>query len=183
MTMTSKHNGHVFTVPGLYNSGPDHWQTHWEKGFGFTRIEQNDWETPNCSNWIQTIDSAITKCPLQDVIVIGHSLACCTIVRWAEKYQRTIKAALLVGPSDVEATSYPPGTTGFSPMPKFKLPFPSIVVASSNDEYVTMERAKEFAKNWGSELIDAGDLGHINSSSNLGNWPFGYSILKRLMKD
>ena len=173
----------VFTVPGLYNSGPQHWQTHWEKEYGFTRIEQKEWETPVCDDWLQTIDKAVTKYLLDSVILIGHSLACCTIVRWAEKYKRVIKGALLVGPSDVEAPSYPPGTKGFSPMPTFKLPFPSIVIASSNDEYVTMERAKEFAANWGSELINAGDLGHINSSSDLGNWPFGYSILKKLMND
>ena len=181
--MISKYKVHIFTVPGLYNSGPEHWQTHWEQEFGFTRIEQKDWETPVCNDWTQTIDSVVNRYPLDKVILIGHSLACCTIVRWAEKYQRIIKGALLVGPSDVEAPSYPPGTTGFSPMPLFRLPFPSIVIASSNDEYVTMERAKEFAKNWGSELINAGDLGHINSSSNLGNWPFGYSILKRLMQE
>ena len=173
----------VFTVPGLYNSGPDHWQTHWEKEHGFTRIEQKEWETPVCDDWLQTIDEIIIKHPLSEVILIGHSLACCTIVRWAEKYQRIIKAALLVAPSDVEAPSYPPGTKGFSPMPKYKLPFPSIVIASTDDEYVTMERAKELASNWGSELINVGELGHINSSSNLGNWPFGYSVLKRLMQE
>jgi predicted alpha/beta hydrolase family esterase len=173
----------IFTVPGLYNSGPDHWQTHWEKEYGFTRIEQKEWETPVCDDWLQTIDATVTQHPLEEVILIGHSLACCTIVRWAEKHKRIIKGALLVAPSDVEAPSYPHGTKGFSPMPKYKLPFPSIVIASTNDEYVTMERAKEFAGNWGSELINAGDLGHINSSSNLGNWSFGYSIFKRLMKE
>ncbi len=173
----------IFTVPGLYNSGPQHWQTHWEREHGFTRIEQKDWETPVCDDWLQTIDAVVTQHPLEKIILVGHSLACCTIVRWAEKYKRTIKGALLVGPSDVEAPSYPSGTTGFSPMCSYKLPFPSIVVASSNDEYVAMERAKEFAINWGSELINAGELGHINSVSSLGNWPFGYSILKQLMRE
>ena len=109
--------GVYFTVPGLYNSGPQHWQTHWEKEYGFTRIEQKEWETPVCNDWLQTIDDTVTQYPLEEVILIGHSLACCTIVRWAEKYKRIIKGALLVGPSDVEAPSYPPGTTGFSPMP------------------------------------------------------------------
>ena len=120
----------------------------------------------------------MTKHPLKEAVLIGHSLACCTIVRWAEKYKRIIKGALLVAPSDVEAPSYPAGTTGFSPMPTYKLPFPSIVIASSNDEYVTMERAKEFSANWGSEFVNAGDLGHINSASDLGNWSYGYSILR-----
>jgi uncharacterized protein len=66
-------------------------------------------------------------------------------------------------------------------MPLFTLPFPSVVVASSNDEYVTMERATFFAANWGSELVAGGALGHINSSSNIGNWPQGYSILQKLI--
>jgi len=174
--------GKIFTIPGLYNSGPQHWQTHWEKEFGFTRIEQKDWETPVCKDWLQTIDTVVTQYPLNEVILIGHSLACCTIVRWAQQYDRIIKGALLVGPSDVDASSYPPGTTGFAPMPLYKLSFPSIVIASSNDEYVSIKRAKEFADNWGSELVNAGDLGHINSSSDLGNWPFGISQLQKLVQ-
>ena len=172
----------VFTIPGLYNSGPQHWQTYWENEYGFIRIEQKDWETPVCDDWLQAIDEAVKQHPLNEVVLIVHSLACCTIVRWAEKYRRIIKGALLVAPSDVDAPSYPAGTTGFSPMPKFRLPFSSVVIASTNDEYVTFERAKEFAANWGSEFINAGDLGHINSISNLGKWPFGFSILRMLLE-
>ena len=175
-------NGIIFTVPGLYNSGSQHWQTYWEKAFGFTRIQQTDWETPVCSDWLQTIDTAVIQHPLNEVILVGHSLACCTIVHWANQYHRSIKGALLVAPSDVDAPSYPPGTRGFAPMPLYKLPFPSIVIASSNDEYVTMERARQFANTWGSECIDAGDLGHINSSSDLGDWPFGISQLQKLVQ-
>ena len=171
----------VFTVPGLFNSGPQHWQTHWEKEYGFIRIEQKDWETPVCDDWLLAIDKVVTQLPLSEVVLVGHSLACCTIVRWAEKYRRVIQGTLLVAPSDVEAPSYPPGTTGFSPMPDYRLSFPSIVIASTNDKFVTMERAKEFSNSWGSEFVNAGELGHINSASDLGNWPFGYSILKKLL--
>ena len=175
-------NGSVFTIPGLYNSGPRHWQTHWENKYGFKRIQQIEWETPACNDWLQTIDTTVTRYPLEKIILIGHSLACCTIVRRAEQYTRIIKGALLVAPSDVEAPTYPPGTRGFSPMPLFRLPFPSIVAASSNDEFVTMERAEHFAFNWGSELVNAGELGHINSSSDPGNWPFGILQLQKLIK-
>jgi predicted alpha/beta hydrolase family esterase len=152
------------------------------KKFGFTRIEQKDWETPVCNAWLETIDSVVTQYPLNEVILVGHSLACCTIVRWAQQYNRLIKGALLVGPSDVDAPSYPPGTTGFAPVPLYKLSFPSIVVASSKDEYVSLERAQYFAEIWGSELVNAGDLGHINSSSGLGDWPFGISQLQKLVQ-
>jgi uncharacterized protein len=172
----------IFTIPGLYNSGPQHWQTHWENQYGFTRISQKQWETPVCDDWLSTIDDFLAPYPLAEAILVGHSLGCCTIVKWAEKYGRKIKGALLVGPSDVEAPFYPPGTRGFSPMPDFKLPFRSIVITSSDDEYVTLERAKEFAANWGSELVIAGDAGHINSASNLGDWPFGYAYLQKLIQ-
>lgn len=172
----------VFILPGLYNSGPDHWQTHWEQEYGFTRILQQDWETPVCDEWTATIDKAVSAEQMNDIVLVGHSLACCTIVRWAEKYGRNIHGALLVGPSDVEAPSYPTGTLGFAPMPLYRLPFPSIVIASNNDEYVTLERATYFSNAWGSELVTLDKLGHINSASKLRNWPQGFSHLQRLIK-
>ncbi|MDQ2766073.1 MAG: alpha/beta hydrolase, partial [Gemmatimonadota bacterium] len=87
---------------------------------------------------------------------------------------------LLVGPSDTEAASYPNGPTGWSPMPMARLPFPSIVVASTDDEYVTIERAQSFADAWGSLLVNIGAAGHINSASNLGEWPLGRELLAEL---
>jgi len=175
------HSHQIFILPGLNNSGAEHWQTYWEQQYGFTRIQQKDWDTPVCKDWITTIDQAISNHPSEEVVLVGHSLACCTIAHWARQYNRTIKAALLVGPSDVEAPSYPPGTSGFAPMPLQRLPFKSTVVASSNDQYVTMERALYFARCWGSELIDVGALGHINSASNIGHWAEGYKILQSLL--
>jgi len=87
---------------------------------------------------------------------------------------------LLVAPSDVDAPSYPPGTSGFDPMPLFRLPFPSVTVASSDDFYVSLPRAIYFAGQWGSRLVNMGALGHINSASNLGDWPEGYELLRSL---
>src|ERR1700733_5213508 len=98
-------------LPGLNNSGTEQWQTHWEKDYGFVRIQQKDWDTPVCKDWINTIDAVIAKYPQKEIILIGHSLACCAVVKWAKQYNRIIKGALLVAPSDTEAPSYPPGTS------------------------------------------------------------------------
>src|SRR6185312_5113802 len=171
---------YCFALPGLNNSGPDHWQTRWEERFGYTRIHQHDWDTPDAADWLQTIDAVLAPFPPEHIILIGHSLACCTIVRWTEYYRRTIKGAFLVAPSDTEAPSYPPGTTGFTPMPGYTLPFPSIVVTSNDDYYVSPERAACFAENWGSRLVDIGAAGHINSNSGLGDWPQGHQLLQSL---
>ena len=92
-----------------------------------------------------------------------------------------VRGALLVAPSDVEAPSYPPGSVGFIPVPLVRFPFASIVVASSDDRYVTVERAAQFARAWGSELADVGVRGHINSDSGLGEWAEGQALLDGLI--
>jgi hypothetical protein len=87
---------------------------------------------------------------------------------------------LLVAPSDTEADSYPPGTTGFTPMSTQRLPFPTIMVASTNDPYVTPERAKAFGQAWGSEVVWIENAGHINGQSGYGPWPEGVELLFKL---
>lgn len=175
-----KFNSTILIHPGLGNSGPLHWQSLWEKEYNFTRIQQQDWDAPVCADWIETINEYVQKHDLKDVILVGHSLACSTIAYWAQKYNVKIKGALLVAPSDTEADTYPPGTSGFKPVPLIKLPFPSIVVASTDDYYVTLDRATKFATAWGSELINIGDAGHINVASGFGRWDAGLEIMRRL---
>jgi uncharacterized protein len=65
-------------------------------------------------------------------------------------------------------------------MPLLRLPFRSVVVASSNDPFVIVVRARAFATAWGSEFVMIGEAGHINSVSSLGDWPEGFSILRSL---
>ena len=173
----------VLIHPGLFDSGPRHWQSHWEARFPHvTRVRQDDWETPRATDWIARLDEHVRRAG-DDVVLVGHSLACSLIVRWAEQHRRPVRGALLVAPSDTEAPSYPSGTTGFTPMPTYRLPFPSIAVASDDDEYVTAPRARQFAEAWGSELALMPGLGHINSDSDLGMWPEGLALLARLSDD
>ena len=172
--------GTVLILPGLYNSGPEHWQSHWERAHpDFRRVEQDDWETPRCADWIARLEDAVREAG-PDAVLVAHSLACTLVAHWAETTGQRVHGALLVAPSDVEAPSYPEGTEGFKPMRRTRLPFPSIVVASTDDPYVTLERAEDFARAWGSELVNIGPAGHVNSASGLGNWPIGFALLERL---
>jgi predicted alpha/beta hydrolase family esterase len=170
----------VLILPGLGNSGDGHWQTLWEKQFGFIRVNQADWEKPVCADWVKSIESAVSACDSRSVILVGHSLACSTIGYWSQATQKRIRGALLVAPSDTEAPSYPPGTKGFDPMPMTELPFPSITVASTNDFYVTADRARTFASAWGSELFFIGAAGHINVSAGFGEWRDGLNYVLKL---
>jgi predicted alpha/beta hydrolase family esterase len=114
-------------------------------------------------------------------VLVAHSLGCCTVAHWAASTKRHARGALLVAPSDVEAASYPRGTVGFAPMPRQRLPFPAIVVASSDDEYVSLERAAAFAQAWGARLVEIGKAGHVNSASGLGAWLDGQRLLEELL--
>lgn len=168
-------------VPGLGNSGPEHWQTYFEStGSHFHRVEQQEWDSPACEEWIMAIDKKVAEFAPSSVVLIGHSLGCSAIAHWAKKYKTAIKGALLVAPSDLEAPQYTFPATGFSPIPLEKLNFKSILVASADDVWVSLERARFFAENWGSEFINLGNAGHINAASGHTTWKEGLEILEKL---
>ncbi|MBT1699696.1 alpha/beta hydrolase [Fulvivirgaceae bacterium PWU4] len=65
-------------------------------------------------------------------------------------------------------------------MPLERIPFKTITVTSTDDFYVTPERARFFANAWKSELITLENAGHINALSSLGEWSFGLELLQKL---
>ena len=168
----------VITLAGLWNSSPEHWQSHWERMHGWLRAPHRDWNNPDRTEWVAEIDAAIA---VSDAVplVAAHSLGCVALAHWARSGSPLkIAGAFLVAPSDVDGPNYPPHTTtGFAPMPMEKLPFPSILVASSDDEYATLERSRAFAQAWGSQFIEIGAAGHINGASGHGAWPEGERML------
>jgi predicted alpha/beta hydrolase family esterase len=169
----------VLTIPGLWNSGTEHWQSYWERAYGYRRVLQREWETPDRAEWVATLEAAVAATP-GPLVLAGHSLGCTLIAYFsaATRHAARIRGALLVGPSDVEAPSYPSGTTGFLPMPRAPLAFPAIVVASTDDPYVSLDRAEEFASAWHARFVSVGDKGHLNSDSRLGMWPEGHALIE-----
>ena len=171
-------------IPGWGNSGPRHWQTLWELANpAFRRVEQRDWEWPDRDEWLSTIDAAIRGAS-EPPILVAHSLGCIAIAHWcqahASRRAREVAGAMLVAPADVEGVFAPEPVRGFAPVPLVHLGFPSIVVASRTDDYVSFERARVFADAWGSTLSDAGDAGHINTDAGYGEWPAGELMLRGL---
>ena len=170
----------VLLIPGIGNSGPDHWQTLWETAdASMVRIKVKDWDHPICSLWVEAIDAkalSIGKPP----IIVAHSLGCLAFAHWAAKRRRNVRGALLVAIPDPRGPKFPPQAEGFSPFPLFKLPYQSIVVSSSDDPYASPDYVKSCADAWGSALVNIGCAGHVNSASNLGDWPDGLSLLNVL---
>ena len=174
---------HLLILPGLGNSGDKHWQTFWHKKFkNSTRVVHDNWDEPVREKWLAKLNEEIAKLN-QPTILVAHSLAVSLVLHWAEKYSsENIIGALLVAPADVDSPQHTPECIrNFSPIPIYKLPFPSIVVASENDPYASFERKKYFAENWGSDFVNIGQQGHINSDSDLKYWEEGQLILQQLM--
>jgi predicted alpha/beta hydrolase family esterase len=169
----------LWLIPGLYDSGPAHWQRRWQRERGARVIEQRDWETPRRADWVATIESTLAGAE-GSIVLAAHSLGCATVAHWAGQTHHggRVRGVLLVAPSDVEAPSYPQGTVGFEPMPLRPLPFPARVVASTDDPYVVFERARAFAAAWGAELTVVPAAGHLNAASGHGPWPEGYALVE-----
>ena len=146
----------------------------------FVRVQQRDWDKPDCTDWVRTLDKAIRQQKTPPVLV-AHSLTCLGVARWAVHPTRSVKGALLVAPPDPDSPNFPKQAIGFSPVPQVRLMFPSIVIASSNDPISNLDFAKRCALSWGSRFINIGDCGHINASSGLGSWPEGMAQLQSLI--
>ncbi|MCY1380434.1 Serine hydrolase [compost metagenome] len=82
---------------------------------------------------------------------------------------------------DPEGAAFPSEAIGFSPLPLRRFAFPSIVVASSNDPYGSIDHARRCADAWGSRLVEIGMAGHINAGSGLGDWAQGRQLLAEFL--
>jgi uncharacterized protein len=170
----------LLILPGYGNSGPQHWQSHWERLFPEAlRVQQRDWEQPSPGAWVAALEAAIAECT-EPPVLVAHSLGVLTVVHWAARHVRPVRGALLVAPPDLACPSVPEVCRTFSPVPRQRLPFRSILVASRDDPYASFETAEVMARDWGSRLEDVGLSGHINSDSGLGDWPRGQALLREL---
>jgi uncharacterized protein len=174
----------VLVLPGWQSSGPQHWQTLWEQRHGYHRVEQHEWVRPLRGDWVARLEETLLSRD-EPAVLVAHSLGCMLVATWAAHSQNThrVKAALLVAPSDPERPDLREQLPAWSPIPLQALPFPSVLVASRNDPYCELERARLFAHAWGAQFMDYGDSGHINAESGLASWPEGHVLLQDLMKD
>jgi predicted alpha/beta hydrolase family esterase len=173
----------VLVIPGLGGSGPDHWQTRWERCHPrHLRVEQRDWDRPDRAAWTARLVEAIAAAA-EPVVLVAHSLGCAVVAHAAPALPHgAVRAALLVAPADVDSPAHtPPETRVFAPLPRDPLPFAATVIASRDDPFMTLDRARAFAASWGAAFVDAGAAGHLNAASALGDWPAGRAHLDALL--
>lgn len=170
---------HLLIVPGLGGSGETHWQHLWHQKYPNSQmLQQNNWDAPVLDEWLDKLNDSIQN--LQEpTVLVGHSLGAILIAIWASKYVSVnIIGALLVAPADVDSPAHTPEIVWhFSPLPVTSLAFPTVLISSTNDPYISLERASSLANLWGSTFVSIGEKGHINGASNLGLWEEGQAHL------
>jgi len=164
----------VLTLPGLYGSGADHWQSRWEAAHPwFERVEQDDWYTPDLPRWAGKLEQALSASD-KPVLIAAHSFGCLATVHAATRGAKNIIGALLAAPAD-------PDKFGLAEMLSERaLAFPAIVLGSTTDPWMTHERAQYWAGQWGALYRCLGAVGHINAETGLGDWPEGLALLGSL---
>jgi len=171
----------VLLLPGWLDSDAAHWQSRWEQLHGHRRVDQDDWLWPRRGDWMARLDEVLLDMA-QPAVLVAHSLGCQLVAAWAahSSHCGRVRAALLVAPPDTERDDMPPNLFSWRPIVRARLPFPSLVVASTDDPYCALPRAQRLAADWGSSIIEIGARGHINGESGLGDWPEGSALLARL---
>ncbi len=174
----------VMVIPGLRNSGEAHWQT-WLQGQyrGAVRVQQDDWEQPDVEAWSRRIEQTIARASADtEWVAVAHSFGCLALTHHLAQQAGVeglgrIRSALLVAPAD-------PDKFGIGDqLPDEGLGIPSTLIASETDPWMPLDRAKLWARAWGSRLVNLGDAGHINVESGYGPWPLGRYWVDHLLRD
>ena len=178
----------VVIVPGLRDHVADHWQTHLAEAIpGARTVPPMGRTNLDCAARVDALEQVLEQIE-PPVVLVAHSGGVITVVHWAARYSRPIHGALLATPADLEQPlpeGYPAIESlragGWLPVPRGRLPFPSIVGASRNDPLCSMTRAARLATGWGSRFVDLGSVGHLNPASGYGVWSRAESLIAELV--
>lgn len=177
----------VVVVPGLRDHVADHWQTLLADRLPLTRtVEPLSHNKFSLDARVTALDEVLADVD-GPVVLVAHSAGVFITAAWAQRHTRPIRGALLATPPDLMVplpAGYPTPTVlrdnGWYPTPRRRLPFPSIVAASSNDPLAGAESVTTLAKHWHSRLVDIGPVGHLNPASGFGPWPLAERLVREL---
>jgi predicted alpha/beta hydrolase family esterase len=175
-------------VPGLRDHVAEHWQTLLQarlpKAASVPPLEH---DKLSCAARVAALDDAIARID-GPIVLVAHSAGVMITVHWAQQHDRPIQGALLATPADLEVpmpAGYPTLDVleehGWLPVPRKPLPFPSILGASRNDPLAAFDRAAGMAADWGSRLVDLGEVGHLNPAAGYGEWPQADTLIRELL--
>ncbi|WP_033047552.1 RBBP9/YdeN family alpha/beta hydrolase [Pseudomonas sp. GM33] len=177
----------VLIVPGLREHVAEHWQTLLQAKLSNVRsVPPLETDKLDCMARVRAIQHELEQID-GPVILVAHSAGVLMVAHWAAHYSRPIKGALLAAPPDLDAVwpaNYPSSeilrNQGWNPLPQGPLPFRSIVAGSTNDHLATLPAVTRMAEGWGAELLNLGDVGHLNPAAGFGHWPQAEALILEL---
>ncbi|KHJ70258.1 alpha/beta hydrolase [Rhodococcus sp. Chr-9] len=175
----------VIIVPGLRDHVADHWQTLLADRLDRVRtVPPLDHDRLSLDARIAALDAVVSDVD-GPIVLVAHSAGVLITAHWAHTSNRPVLGAT---PADVEKPlpeGYPTiddlDRGGWLPIPRRRLPFPSILAASSNDPLADRRRVAGLAEAWGSRFVDLGAVGHLNPASGFGDWPAADVLLRELL--
>ena len=181
----------VLIVPGLRDAVEQHWQTLLAadlaaRGRRVRTVPPMGRTDLDCAARVAAIEREAQAID-GPLILVAHSGGCAMVAHWARQTRRAVRGALLATPPDFERPM-PPGypsvdalrAGGWLPVPRERLPFASIIAASRDDPLARYDRVAAWAAGWGAELVDLGEVGHLNPASGYGAWPRAESFIDAL---
>lgn len=183
----------VLIVPGLRDHVEEHWQTRLAARLPRVRtVPAMGRDNLDVATRVAAIDRELMAIG-GPVIVVAHSGGVIMLAHWTawpNRTRRPVRGALLATPPDFERpmpAGYPTmnalAAAGWLPVPRTPLPFPSIVAASRNDPLGQFDRVQDLARDWGSRVVDLGEVGHLNPASGFGAWPRAEEFIRDLAAD
>ena len=164
----------ILLVPGLHNSGPDHWQSRWHQQFPqWQRMVGLPWDQPDLTVWSAKLASKL-RSRRSRVHLVAHSFGALTAIAAARLQPDKVSSLLIVAPADPSRLGIPDEALAGS------IKVSAQLVASRNDPWMSFERAEYWSRQWQVPLFDAGDVGHINAQSGHGDWCQGLDLLTTL---
>ncbi|WP_342058980.1 RBBP9/YdeN family alpha/beta hydrolase [Aeromonas sp. OTU364] len=164
----------ILLVPGLHNSGPDHWQSRWHQQFPqWQRMLGLPWDKPDLTVWSTKLASKL-RSRRSRVHLVAHSFGALTAIAAARLQPDKVSSILIVAPADPARFGIPDeALTG-------SIKVSAQLIASRNDPWMSFERAEYWSRQWQVPLFDAGEVGHINAQSGHGEWSQGLNLLNTL---
>jgi predicted alpha/beta hydrolase family esterase len=164
-------------VPDTGPVPPDHWIARWSAKLSTARL-------------VAAFDPAATPAALiaaaqraqRPALLIGYSTGAVAVALAAEALKDAdVRGAFLVAPPAEEALASLDGGV-WPQLPRARLPWPSVLVASRTDPWSSHHQSLALATDWGAEFTDAGEAGRIDAESGHGPWPDGLLKLGGLLK-
>ncbi len=166
----------IIFVPGSPEVDEGHWLARWQGKLSTgRRLEVGAAEAADPAAWVGKIAQAVNDAK-RPVVLVAHGLGVTAVIHAAAGFDGKVAGAFLAAPADPDQAG-----NDFEPFPTGPLPFPSLLVASRDDPNCDFARAEEYAADWGSLFIDAGNVGKLDAGSGHGPWPEGSMTFARFV--